>query len=389
MEFQWLPEHVGFRRRLREVLIRELPADWEAQTQLDNSCEFAVSFARRFCPILADEGLLIPHWARENGGAGLDAYYHWILGEEMWAVGEPRSYQYMNVNWVGPAFLKYGSQWQRDEHLSRIAAGTVFYCQGFSEPDAGSDLASLRTTAARRDGHYVISGSKLWTSAASFADFCILLARTGAAGRDGISVFVLPMDAKGVTVRPIASLQGKRSFHAIFLDKVEVESAALLGTENGGWSIVRDVLANERIGSPRYALAWRGLARAVDWLIARGRFSDGATRVMAARARAALQAARLLALRVVDGRVKKKPDGADTHVARFAAAAAERMVCDFLSTFALDLVAGNADPVVAAAYRRAGSAGIAAGSAEIQLNLIARGFLGLPSERAPNGLQPN
>jgi alkylation response protein AidB-like acyl-CoA dehydrogenase len=288
----------------------------------------------------------------------------------------------MNVNWVGPAFIKYGSKQQRDNHLARIAAGTVFYCQGFSEPDAGSDLASLRTRAERHDDRYVISGSKIWTSAASFADFCILLARTGEAGRNGISVFILPMDAKGVSIRPIASLQGKRSFHALFLDQVEVASSALFGPENGGWSIVRDVLADERIGSPRYALAWRGLARAVDWLTQRGRFSDSATRAMAGQARAALQAARLLALRVIDGRVKKRPAGADTNVARFAAAAAERMVCDFLSTFALDLIIGNADPVVSAAYRRSGSAGIAAGSAEIQLNLIAHGFLGLPAERA-------
>ncbi len=90
MDFQWLPEHVEFRRRLREVLTRELPPDWVEQTQLDNSCEFAVSFARRFCPTLAAEGLLIPHWRTEDGGIGLDAYHHWILGEEMWAVGEPR-----------------------------------------------------------------------------------------------------------------------------------------------------------------------------------------------------------------------------------------------------------------------------------------------------------
>jgi len=382
MEFEWSPEHVEFRRRLRDVLARELPPDWEEQTQLDNSCEFAVSFARRFCPILASEGLLIPHWQPEDGGIGLDDFHHWILGEEMWAVGEPRSYQYMNVNWVGPLFIKYGLQLQKAYHLARIAAGTVFYCQGFSEPDAGSDLASLRTRATRHDDRYVISGSKIWTSAASFADFCILLARTGEAGRKGISVFVLPMEAKGVSVRLIASLQGKRSLHALFLDQVELASSALLGPENDGWSIVRDVLANERIGSPRYALAWRGLARAVDWLIQRGRFSDSATRAMAAQARAALQAARLLALRVIDGRVKKRPAGADTNVARFAAAFAERMVCDFLSTFALELVTGNADPIVAAAYRRSGSAGIAAGSAEIQLNLIAHNFLGLPAERA-------
>jgi alkylation response protein AidB-like acyl-CoA dehydrogenase len=381
MEFQWLPEHVEFRRRLREVLARELPANWEEQTRLDNSCEFAVSFARRFCPILASEGLLIPHWPPENGGLGLDAYHHWILGEEMWAVGEPRSYQYMNVNWVGPAIIEYGSPLQKDGHLARIAAGSVFYCQGFSEPDAGSDLASLRTRAIRHGDRYVISGSKIWTSAASFADFCILLARTGEAGRNGISVFVLPMDAKGITIRPIASLQGKRSFHALFLDQVELGTSALLGPENGGWYIVRNLLANERIGSPRYALAWRGLARAVDWLIEGGRFSDSATRAMAAHARAALQAARLLALRVIDGRVKKRPAGADTNVARFAAAAAERAVCDFLSTFVPELIIGNADPVVAAAYRRSGSAGIAAGSAEIQLNLIARGFLGLPAGR--------
>jgi alkylation response protein AidB-like acyl-CoA dehydrogenase len=381
MDFRWTDEHRAFRQRLREVLARHLPADWpDHSSGYDNGSDAVVAFSRRFCPILAQEGLLIPHWPQAYGGEGLDAFHHWILGEEMWGAGEPRGYQYMSVNWVGPAIIRYGTEEQKAYHLPRICGGSISYCQGFSEPEAGSDLAALRTRARPTDRGFSISGQKIWTSAASFAEFCILLARTGGDQRGGISVFLLPMDLPGITVRRIPGLQGERALHEMFLDEVDVSASMLLGAENAGWSVVRQILANERIGVARYALTWRGFNRALEAMRRDGRLDSETIRVRAAGCEAALKAARLLALAVIDKRVKSLPADASVNVARYAAVEADRQVVAFLGDFAPDLLFHEVDPVVTAAYKRAASIGIGAGAAEIQLNLVARHRLQLAHE---------
>ena len=378
MDFDWTDQHRAFRRRLRDVLERELPADWPAASGYDNGGDVTVAFSRKFCPILAEEGLLIPHWPKEQGGEGLDAFHHWILGEEMWSNGEPRAYQYMSVNWVGPAILRFGTEEQIAYHIPRICGGTISYCQGFSEPEAGSDLASLRTRAIETDAGFVINGQKIWTSAASFADFCFLLARTGPEAQAPISVFLVPMDTPGITVRRIPSLQGHRALHEVFFDDVEVPASAVVGKLNDGWNVTRAVLANERIGIPRYALTWRGLNRALEHMRQDGRLKREPIRVRAARAESALRTARLMALQVIDRRVKGFEADAGTSAARYAAVSAERVVCEFLADCCPDLLYAEVDPVIAAAYKRATAIGIAAGAAEIQLNLISQNLLQLP-----------
>ncbi|MGE0386387.1 MAG: acyl-CoA dehydrogenase family protein [Gammaproteobacteria bacterium] len=380
MNFQWTTEHEAYRGRIRDLLRRHLPPDWGAQSRYDNGSDFTVAFSRRFCPILAAEGLLIPHWPREYGGGGLDAWHHWILNEEMWAEGEPRAYQYMSINWVGPAFIRFGTPAQKDLHLKGITSGTISYCQGFSEPNAGSDLAALRTRAEHRGGAWIIEGSKIWTSAASFADYCILLARTGGSGRGGISVFVVPMNLPGITVRVIPSLQGARAMHEVFFDAVELPADGILGEPNKGWEVVTQILAHERIGAPRYALTWRGLDRAMELLAADGRIADPEIRARAARCEAALNAAKWLALQVIGGRVQGRPADAETNVARYAAVCADRTVCEFIGDFLSEHLFPEREPLLAAAYKRTASIGIAAGAAEVQLNLIARNLLHMPRE---------
>jgi alkylation response protein AidB-like acyl-CoA dehydrogenase len=301
---------------------------------------------------------------------------HWILNEEMNYTGEPRGYQYMSVNWAGPALIRFGSDAQKAEHLGRISRGELFYCQGFSEPNAGSDLASLTTRAERTDHGYVVRGQKIWTSAASFADYCVLLARTGP-GRKDISVLLTPMDSPGITVRVIAGFQGQRAFHEIFLDDVEVPASGLLGEENRGWDVVTAILHNERVGMPRYVLSLRGLDRAVGWLLGEGRFGQ-IEAVRAAEARAACEAVRLQCYRVIDGRVKGLPPTAETSLARYSMTRADRLVAQFIAEFCGPCLIDAADPVISATYRRAAATGIASGTAEVQLNLIARDHLQLP-----------
>lgn len=381
MKFDWEPDHVAFRERVAGFIRSHVPADWEKLSGFDAGGDYTIAFAKQFCPALARHGLLVPHWPVEHGGAGADIWHHWILNEEMFRAGEPRSYQYMSVNWAGPALIRYGSEEQKADVLPRIAAGEIFFCQGFSEPNAGSDLASLRTTAERDGTGYRINGQKIWTSAASFADYCVLLARTGGGGRDGISAFLMPMNTPGIEVRIIKGLQGQRSFHEVFLDDVRLPAEALIGEENGGWSVVTGILHNERIGIPRYMLALDALDRAVAWLGARDRL-DAIVLARAAQARATCEAARLQCYKIIDGRAKGQPPSTETSLARTGLVNADRCISEFIGEFLIDCVSGNEDPLISACYKRTASTGIAGGTLEVQLNLIARNHLQLPRGRA-------
>ena len=379
MNFEWTEEHGSFRKHVRDFINANLPADWgEKSLNFDTGSEYVTAFARDFCPALAAEGLLVPHWPKEYGGQDCDTWHHWILNEEMFAAGEPRGYQYMSVNWAGPAFIKFGTPAQQKAHLARIAGGELFYCQGFSEPDAGSDLPALKTRAERYNDGYRINGQKIWTSAASFADYCILLARTSGERRRGITVFIVPMDTPGITVRVIPGLQGGRALHEVFFDDVDLPESAILGEVDRGWDVVGAILHNERIGAPRYTLTIRGLNHAMDILKAEGRLGSPEIRRDAVIARAACEAASLHCYGVIDDREKDRPPSAITSVARYSIIMADRLVADFIAEYVGDRLVADDDPVLLATYRRAGSSGIAAGAAEIQLNAISGGYLQLP-----------
>jgi alkylation response protein AidB-like acyl-CoA dehydrogenase len=271
--------------------------------------------------------------------------------------------------------MQYGTGLQQDLHLARMLKGDVIWCQGFSEPSAGSDLAALRTKAERKGDGYRVNGQKIWTSYARLAEFCFLLARTGV-GRKEISVFLMPMDRKGITVRPIDSVVGDGDLHEVFLDDVEVLESERLGPEGRGWEVVRYALNFERVGIPRYALALRTLDRAVAKLQDSDSFGEGA-QLAAALAHAACEAAKLLVYQAVDQRMKSSPDTGAASMARLAVVRAENQVADFVLDWTAHLFASDQQPMAATHHKRAISAGIAGGAAEIQLNLIARNVLGL------------
>ena len=161
MDFRWSDEDVAYRAELRAFLAETLPPDWAELSQHGPGSDAQAAYSKQFCPALARKGWLTQHWPAEYGGRDASPWRHAILGEEMWRIGEPRSSQYMNVNWIGPTILRFGSDAQKALHLPRISAGRVFWCQGFSEPEAGSDLAALRTLALRDDSDYVVTGSKI------------------------------------------------------------------------------------------------------------------------------------------------------------------------------------------------------------------------------------
>jgi alkylation response protein AidB-like acyl-CoA dehydrogenase len=381
VEFGWSDDDRAFRAELRAWLDAELPPDWDEIAKGGPGSDEQVAFSRRFCASLAARGWLTQHWPAAFGGRDAPPWRHAILGEELWARGEPRGPQYMNVNWIGPAIMRYGSEEQKRLHLPRISRGEAFWCQGFSEPEAGSDLAALRTMATLDGDDYVVSGSKIWTSYANHADSCFLLVRTDPASKrhHGISVLLVPMDTPGVTVREIPSVVGDRYFHEVFFSDARVPVSCRLGPEGEGWEVVGYALQYERVGAARYARAALTLDVLAERARSRGLLGDPTVQEKLGEARAVCEAARLLSYRVIDQRAQGLPPSADTNVARVAGTLAERAV----SEFALELFGPDAleyGSFADAQFRLAMTAGVAVGTTEVNLNLIASRVLGLPRE---------
>ena len=378
MEFAWTEQDRTHRARIRALLASALPADWPVIARHGPGSREQTLFSLSFCPQLAEAGLLVPHWPREWGGQGGTVWEHFILGEEMWAAGEPRGPQYMNVNWIGPVLMQFGTEAQKARYLPPMAQGRAIWCQGFSEPGAGSDLGSLRTRADRDGDTYVLNGQKIWTSYAGMAETCFLLVRIGgeAAGKAGIAVFLVPMDTPGIEVRAIPSLIGHGDIHEVFFTDVRVPASARLGDAGQGWTIISAALANERVGIPRYALAQQVLDDMVGLLQQRAGFADPVVRLRAAEAAAACDAARLLVYAVIDARARGI--AAEASTARLAVIAADNAVNDFGMEFLPECYHGHGHPALLAHHERAIVTGIAAGAAEIQLNLVAQRRLALP-----------
>jgi alkylation response protein AidB-like acyl-CoA dehydrogenase len=381
LEFAWSEEDLAYRRELRAFLAETLPADWEEISRHGPGSDAQARYSKEFCPKLAERGWLTQNWPREYGGSDASAWRHIILGEEMWQIGEPRSSQYMNVNWVGPTIMRYGTEEQKARHLPPIARGEAFWCQGFSEPEAGSDLVALRTLALRDGDSYVINGSKIWTSYCNYAQYCFLVARTDpeSSRHRGISVLLVPMDTPGIEIREIPSVVGDRYFFEVFLSDVRVPVDCRLGPEHQGWDVVTYSLAFERVGAARYARAARILDQLAQLAREQGLLDDPRVLEKLGAARAACEASRLLTYRVIDLRAKGSPPTADTNVARVAGTLAERAV----SELALELFGADALEYGHPAeqhFRMAMTAGVAVGTTEVNLNLVASRFLGLPRE---------
>jgi alkylation response protein AidB-like acyl-CoA dehydrogenase len=382
MDFDWTTEDQAYRARIRDFLKRELPSNWDEISRHGPGSREQTEFSLEFCPKLATAGLLVPHWPVEWGGADRSTWEHFILGEEMWAAGEPRGAQYMNVNWIGPTLMRFGSDEQKHRYIPEMAEGKAIWCQGFSEPNAGSDLAKLRTRAVRDGDDYLINGNKIWTSYAAMAQYCFLLARTAgeAQGKAGIAIFLVPMSTPGIEVRAIPSLIGHGDIHETFFTDVRVPVSARLGEEGEAWSIISYSLINERVGIPRYELSARVLGSMVNVLRVRNAFDDPIVQARAGSASAACEAARMLVYRTVDKRARGEAIGAEASMARIAVAEADHAVTDFGFDFLSDTFSGRGHPAYLAHHERAIVTSIAAGAAEIQLGLIARHWLDLPRD---------
>ena len=386
MEFGWTEEQEATRAAVRAFVEDRLPEWWDDTTHTVTGGDRTSAWCRSFAPAIADAGWLTPHWPAGHGGRDASAWDLLIISEEMWAHGEPRGCQYMNVNWIGPAIMRFGSPEQQATFLPPMAAGTVRWCQGFSEPDAGSDLAAVRTLAIRDGDDYVVNGTKIWTSYAGEADHCFLVVRTDPAsrGRAGISVLLVPMGTPGLDVRPIGAVVGEHAFHELVLTDVRVPVRLRLGDEHDGWQVVTTALGFERVGAPRYARALGALDGLAAELARRGALDDPLVLARLGDAVAACEAARLLAYAVVDERARGEPASTIGNVLRVAVAAADQQVAECF----LDLLGPEALFDGSAGVARFGEgapATVAAGTTEVQLDLIARRRLGLGGARPTGG----
>ena len=248
MDFRLSPEEEAFRQEVVDWLKENLPKDWSGDRFTRDRDPETWNIYRDFAGKLATKKWVAPAWPVDYGGLGLSVIQQLIFNEEMATHQAPLGYSIIGVGWAGPTIIVYGTEEQKRKHLGAITNAETMWCQGFSEPNAGSDLASLQTRAVRDGDDYVINGQKIWTSGAHLSDWCILLARTDpeATKHKGISYFLLDMKTPGVTVRPLIDMMDNHAFNEMFFDNVRVPKDCLLGEENRGWYMAATTLDFER-----------------------------------------------------------------------------------------------------------------------------------------------
>lgn len=337
-----------------------------------------------------ERGWTVPTWPKEYGGAGLSHAELKVLRQEMSAAGAPVPLTGHGVTMIGPTLLEFGTDDQRRRHLPSIASGELRWCQGYSEPNSGSDLVSLQTRAEDHGDYYLVTGSKIWTSGAHYADWIFCLVRTNSEGRkqEGISFVLFPIDAPGVEVKPIRLIDGSAEFCQCFFDEVRVEKSNLVHRENDGWTVAKRLLQYERMVSdldgetrpvgtdlPAAAQAYRGESGKIDSEVREAVLSVAMDEV----------AFGLTQRRSTE---ENQSGGMVTFATSmfkyYASELRTRRMETLVAARGTDGLGWEGDSFDAAALAdtRAwlmGKAGtIAAGSSEIQLNIIAKRVLGLP-----------
>ncbi|MCA0240051.1 MAG: acyl-CoA dehydrogenase family protein [Proteobacteria bacterium] len=247
MNLDFSAEQRAFRDEVRAFIRERLPAEIRERLRLGHPPrkQDTVAWQR----ILHERGWAAPHWPRRYGGADLGLAERLILLDEIYRAPAPLP-QAFNTGMLGPVLLKYGTEAQKDHFLPRLARLDLWFCQGFSEPGSGSDLASLRTRAERDGDDYIVNGQKIWTTTAHLADWVFALVRTSTEARkqEGISFLLIDLKTPGITIRPIVSIDGEHHLNEVFFDNVRVSVANRVGDENRGWDCAKYLLVNERSG---------------------------------------------------------------------------------------------------------------------------------------------
>ncbi len=350
----------------------------------ENAFEKAMAFNKK----LAERGWIAPGWPKEYGGLGATIYEQMVFNEEFGYAGPPDTgTRVLGVGLLGPTLIVHGTEEQKREHLSGITSAEVIWCQGFSEPSAGSDLASLQTRAVRDGDDYIISGQKSWTSEAHHADWMFLLARTDpdAPKHKGISFFVLDMKTPGITVQPMIHMANRHHFNDVFFDNVRVPKEALVGEENRGWYVGMTLLDFERSGIIGFASQRRTLETMLDHLRGSPQRIREKYRLGLAELMIDNHVGRCLSYRIGDMQAKgQTPSHEGSAMKVFQSDLLQRMANFGVKMLGL---AGQLlpeepkapyDGEMPESYMIAVPATIYAGSNEIQRNIIATRGLGLP-----------
>jgi alkylation response protein AidB-like acyl-CoA dehydrogenase len=371
-----------FRRMVRDFVRAECPPGMIHQARRVHWRE-----AKDWCLKLAAKGWSAPAWPVEHGGMGLDIEKLLAFQDEFDRAGVAR-HPDIGLSMLGPLLIRFGGVEQKAHYLPRIASFQDLWCQGYSEPGAGSDLAALRTSAVRDGEHWVINGQKIWTTLAQDATDIFLLARTDPQARKqaGISFFLARMDTPGITVRPIRTLAGDEEFCEVFLDEVRVPAQNIVGAVNEGWAMAKALLGFERLmhGSPKFAQL--ALFRLEAMARATGRFADPV--FVETFTRLSLDVADLAATyaRFADALKGGRALGPEVSILKiWGAETAQRITEAMLDAAeergafrgASDFGAAQVDPLGHYFLSRPGT--IYGGSSEIQRNILAKAVLGLPS----------
>jgi alkylation response protein AidB-like acyl-CoA dehydrogenase len=383
-----------FRVRVREFLATH--ADTAGTASHDDG-DAVVARGKAFQNALADAGLAALTYPVEFGGAGLDAEHQKVFDEESNGYEMPSRQFMVGIGICAPTLLEHGTDEQRREYLPALLRADAVWCQLFSEPGAGSDVASLQTRAELDGDEWVVNGQKVWTSGAHYADYGLLVARTN---RDvpkhrGITMFICDMHAAGVTSRPLRQIDGRAHFNEVFLDDVRLPADAVVGEVDDGWRVTLAMLANERVaigaGGSSQSLSSDGFGSVLRLARARGRTDDPVVRQELADLYVLERILALLGMRIREALVSGRAPGPEGSVAKLAATILGKQ------SASLGMAIAGAGSLAwtshedgeqgdgggpAAAFLFAPMLGIAGGTTEIQKNIIGERVLGLPKDPA-------
>jgi 3-oxocholest-4-en-26-oyl-CoA dehydrogenase alpha subunit len=391
MDFTFTPEQDAFRAELKSFLAEQLPPDWKVENDREGLGEEGLAFSRRFANALGERGWLTMSWPEQYGGRGASHLDQLIYNEEMSWAGAPLGFGF-GTQLVGPTLMVWGTEEQKATYLPPIAKAEVLWCQGFSEPGAGSDLASLQTRAVRDGDDYVINGQKIWTSEGHLADWMILLARTDqeAPKHRGISYFLVDLKTPGISMLPLVNLMETHAFNQVYFDNVRVPKENLVGEENRGWYVATTTLDFERSGINRVIWALRQYHELVDFVRERAAAGEAWARAPALRhqladLRIAFEIGRLLCYRVAwQQNAGLVPNYESSMAKMYGSELNRRFGAEAVNILGLagQLEPGSRWAPLQGRLERSFLAGfsytIAGGTSEIQRNIIAQRGLGLP-----------
>src|SRR5512140_1764735 len=319
MDLSFSKEEIAFREEVRAFFRDNVPP--ETRRKLVEGRHLSKDEMVAWWRILNKKGWGVSHWPKEYGGTGWSSVQHYIFNEELQMHPAPAPLAF-GVSMVGPVIYTFGNEKQKQQYLPRIANVDDWWCQGFSEPGSGSDLASLKTKAERKGDKYIVNGQKTWTTLAQHADMIFCLCRTDPAAKkqSGISFILIDMKSKGITVRPIQTIDGGFEVNEVFFDDVEVPVENLVGEENKGWNYAKFLLGNERTGIARVGISKSRIRRlkelaALEQAGGKPLIADERFRAKIAAVEIELKALEMTQLRVVAAertRGSSKPDPASS-----------------------------------------------------------------------------